>query len=277
MTSPAPRRGWAAGYPDGARRVGKDATCDRGCRRASSATTRTASSGSGLRRCAIPRSSSTRSARTLGSTATLAEHIGSRTLLLLLDNFEHVIDAAGELSALLGSCRNLRLLVTSRELLRLQGESRVPGAAARGVGGGGAVLQRGRAFRATTRSPTSAGASTIYRSRSSSAAARTAVLSPAEIRERLVATARPVQGRPRRRSAPADAAGDDRVVARAPRQAGEAALRAPGGLRRRLHPGRRRGDRGRRRRHAAVARRQEPRPANRQALLDAGDDPRAGP
>jgi predicted ATPase len=60
--------------------------------------------------------------RTLGARNGLAEQIGDRSLLLLLDNFEHVIDAAAELSALLGACRNLRLLVTSRELLRLQGE-----------------------------------------------------------------------------------------------------------------------------------------------------------
>jgi predicted ATPase/class 3 adenylate cyclase len=61
-------------------------------------------------------------AQALGATDGLAGRIGDRSLLLLLDNFEHVIDAATELSGLLGACRNLRLLVTSRELLRLQGE-----------------------------------------------------------------------------------------------------------------------------------------------------------
>ena len=43
-------------------------------------------------------------------------------MLLLLDNLEQVIDAAPELSELLASCPNLTLLVTSRELLRIQGE-----------------------------------------------------------------------------------------------------------------------------------------------------------
>jgi predicted ATPase len=58
----------------------------------------------------------------LGAKDGLAEHIGERELLLLLDNFEQVVEAAPELSLLLESCPNLRLLVTSRELLRVRGE-----------------------------------------------------------------------------------------------------------------------------------------------------------
>jgi predicted ATPase/predicted negative regulator of RcsB-dependent stress response len=61
-------------------------------------------------------------AQTLGAKAGLAEHIGERELLLLLDNLEQVIEAAPELSALLSACANLTVLVTSRELLRVQGE-----------------------------------------------------------------------------------------------------------------------------------------------------------
>ena len=61
-------------------------------------------------------------AQTLGTTDGLAEHIGERELLLLLDNLEQVIECAPELSALLESCPNLNMLVTSRELLRIQGE-----------------------------------------------------------------------------------------------------------------------------------------------------------
>jgi predicted ATPase len=60
--------------------------------------------------------------QTLGAKNGLAEHIAERELLLLLDNLEQVIDAAPELSALLSACPNLTLLVTSRELLRVQGE-----------------------------------------------------------------------------------------------------------------------------------------------------------
>ena len=61
-------------------------------------------------------------AKTLGAKDGLAAHIGEREMLLLLDNLEQVIDAAPDLSELLTACPNLNLLVTSRELLRIQGE-----------------------------------------------------------------------------------------------------------------------------------------------------------
>ncbi|MGZ4413803.1 MAG: ATP-binding protein [Gaiellaceae bacterium] len=61
-------------------------------------------------------------AQTLGAKDGLAAHIGERELLLLLDNLEQVIDAAPGLADLLEACPNLRLLVTSRELLRVRGE-----------------------------------------------------------------------------------------------------------------------------------------------------------
>jgi predicted ATPase len=60
--------------------------------------------------------------QTLGAKNGLAEHVGERELLLLLDNFEQVIDVAPELASLVERCPNLRLLVTSRELLRVRGE-----------------------------------------------------------------------------------------------------------------------------------------------------------
>ena len=65
-------------------------------------------------------------AQTLGAKDGLAEHIGERESLLLLDNLEQVIAAAPELSQLLSACPNLALLVTSRELLRVQGEVEQP-------------------------------------------------------------------------------------------------------------------------------------------------------
>jgi predicted ATPase len=65
-------------------------------------------------------------AQTLGAKDGLAEHIAEREMLLLLDNLEQVIEAAPELSALVQSCPNLTLLVTSRELLRVQGEVEYP-------------------------------------------------------------------------------------------------------------------------------------------------------
>jgi predicted ATPase/class 3 adenylate cyclase len=65
-------------------------------------------------------------ARGLGVSGPLAESIGQRRLLLLLDNFEHVIGAAADLSQLLSACPNLDLLVTSRERLQLGGEHVYP-------------------------------------------------------------------------------------------------------------------------------------------------------
>jgi predicted ATPase/class 3 adenylate cyclase/Tfp pilus assembly protein PilF len=65
-------------------------------------------------------------AQTLGAKDGLAGHIGERQMLLLLDNLEQVIEAAPELSSLLQRCPNLTLLVTSRELLRVQGEIEYP-------------------------------------------------------------------------------------------------------------------------------------------------------
>jgi predicted ATPase/class 3 adenylate cyclase len=61
-------------------------------------------------------------AHTLGAKDGLVEHVGEREMLLLLDNLEQLIEAAPELSALLAACPNLTLLVTSRELLRIEGE-----------------------------------------------------------------------------------------------------------------------------------------------------------
>jgi predicted ATPase/class 3 adenylate cyclase len=61
-------------------------------------------------------------AQALGARWDLPAHIGDRSMLVLLDNFEHVIEAAPELPRLLASCRRLRLVVTSRELLRVGGE-----------------------------------------------------------------------------------------------------------------------------------------------------------
>jgi predicted ATPase/class 3 adenylate cyclase len=62
-------------------------------------------------------------AQTLGAKDGLAEHIADKRMLLLFDNFEQVVDAALELSDLLPACPNLSVIVTSRELLRIQGET----------------------------------------------------------------------------------------------------------------------------------------------------------
>ena len=55
----------------------------------------------------------------LGAEVELATHIADKRILVLLDNFEHLLDAAPAIAALLAACRNLDVLVTSRELLQL--------------------------------------------------------------------------------------------------------------------------------------------------------------
>jgi predicted ATPase/DNA-binding CsgD family transcriptional regulator len=56
----------------------------------------------------------------------IQEAIDDHAVLLLLDNFEQVIDAAGDLAPLLAECRNLKILVTSRILLHLSSEQTFP-------------------------------------------------------------------------------------------------------------------------------------------------------
>jgi predicted ATPase len=59
--------------------------------------------------------------QTLGATS-LAEFVADRRMLLLLDNFEQVAEAAAQLAEPLSRCPNLKLLVTSRVLLHLAAE-----------------------------------------------------------------------------------------------------------------------------------------------------------
>jgi predicted ATPase/DNA-binding XRE family transcriptional regulator len=48
--------------------------------------------------------------------------IQGRHLLLVLDNFEHLLDGAGDVAELLAAAPGLKVLATSREVLRLSGE-----------------------------------------------------------------------------------------------------------------------------------------------------------
>ena len=52
----------------------------------------------------------------------LNTYLHEKHVLLLLDNFEHVVTAAPALVELLGACPGLKMLVTSRAVLRVQGE-----------------------------------------------------------------------------------------------------------------------------------------------------------
>ena len=54
--------------------------------------------------------------------ARLVDHIGDKHMLLVLDNFEQVVSAAPLVTRLLGACPNLKILVSSRSVLRVSGE-----------------------------------------------------------------------------------------------------------------------------------------------------------
>ena len=64
--------------------------------------------------------------RALGLAGPPADGIADRVMLVLLDNFEHLMAAAADVEQLLGACPNLTLLVTSRERLRVAAEQVYP-------------------------------------------------------------------------------------------------------------------------------------------------------
>jgi predicted ATPase/class 3 adenylate cyclase len=61
-------------------------------------------------------------ARTIGAPDDLSGFLRGRELLLVLDNFEHLLDAAPVVSAVVGASADTRVLVTSRARLRVAGE-----------------------------------------------------------------------------------------------------------------------------------------------------------
>jgi predicted ATPase/DNA-binding SARP family transcriptional activator len=56
----------------------------------------------------------------------LLRHLQNRRVLLLLDNFEQVLDAAGRVTQLLSGAPSVKVLATSRAPLRVRGEQVVP-------------------------------------------------------------------------------------------------------------------------------------------------------
>jgi predicted ATPase len=65
-------------------------------------------------------------AASIGAKTDLADELRSRRMLLLLDNFEHVIEAAPRLAELQRASAGVVLLVTSREPLHIAGEREHP-------------------------------------------------------------------------------------------------------------------------------------------------------
>jgi predicted ATPase/class 3 adenylate cyclase len=73
----------------------------------------------------------------------LLDYLTERSTLLVLDNFEHLVDGAGLLGAIIERAPNVELLTTSRERLNVQSEWALDvhglGLAANGNGGSGAL------------------------------------------------------------------------------------------------------------------------------------------
>jgi predicted ATPase/DNA-binding SARP family transcriptional activator len=65
-------------------------------------------------------------AQTIGARDELAKHVADKQMLLLVDNLEHLLAAAPALGELLTQAKGLRLLVTSRTPLRVRGEREYP-------------------------------------------------------------------------------------------------------------------------------------------------------
>ena len=58
--------------------------------------------------------------------STLRAYLRPRRLLLVLDNFEHVVDASPLVADLLSHCPDIQVLVTSRAPLHISGEHELP-------------------------------------------------------------------------------------------------------------------------------------------------------
>ena len=65
-------------------------------------------------------------AQALGSSTEPAAAIGDARMLIALDNFEQVVDAAVDVAELVASCPNLTVIVTSREPLHVAAEREYP-------------------------------------------------------------------------------------------------------------------------------------------------------
>ncbi|MDX6508084.1 MAG: hypothetical protein QOG06_2728 [Gaiellaceae bacterium] len=130
-------------------------------------------------------------AQTLGlsEAQALSEHVGSKQILLLLDNLEQLLEAASGLGELVRMAPRLKLLATSRSPLRLAGEYEYPLDPLRTAEGIELFLERARA--AKPRFESDEHVAEICRRLDNLplalelAAARVKVLSPTQMLERL--------------------------------------------------------------------------------------------
>jgi len=128
-------------------------------------------------------------AQVVGSKNGLAEHIADKSMLLLFDNFEQVVEAGTELPELLASCPKLDLLLTSRERLRVSGEQTYPVPPLAESDGAALFTARARAVHPSFASSQAVGELCLRLDELplalELAAARTALFSPEQLLERL--------------------------------------------------------------------------------------------
>lgn len=72
--------------------------------------------------CAIAEAVDYRCHETIDSKRQLFHYLRTQSLLLILDNFEHLLDGADLVSEILSAAPNVKIVVTSREVLNLQEE-----------------------------------------------------------------------------------------------------------------------------------------------------------
>ena len=125
----------------------------------------------------------------VGADDGLVEYVANRRLLVLLDNFEQVVEAAPTVSSLVAATPNAKVLVTSREPLHVESERRYPVEPLRDADAETLFVERASAVTPTFRSTPTVGE--ICRRLDGLplaielAAARLALLSPQELLARL--------------------------------------------------------------------------------------------
>lgn len=128
-------------------------------------------------------------AAAIGADDDLSSHIHRKRLLILLDNFEQVVEASPTVAALLAGTPNAKVLVTSREPLHIASEHRYPVEPLRLDDAERLFDERARAveptFRPTTEIPVICERLDRLPLAIELAAARVAILNPADLLARL--------------------------------------------------------------------------------------------